>query len=95
MFVSIFTQTAMSATSGYQNKRFEYLNREEPHCDKTHPAVQRVEIGDGPTGIKVMRVQYCDEAHNNAWDGQCMEYCMEQLDIDTATAAAHTVQQYR
>jgi hypothetical protein len=24
-----------------------------------------------------------------------MEYCMEQLDIDTATAAAHTVQQYR
>lgn len=74
---------------------FQYLNREEPHRDETHPAVERVEIWDRPCGIQIVRVQNCDESHHNAWDGQCMEYCVEQLHIDPATAAAHAVQQYR
>lgn len=81
----------MSVTSIYH---FEYLKRKQPHCDETHPTVKRVEIGDGSSRIKIMRVEYCDETHNNARNGQCMKYRMEQLDIDSATAATHTVQQY-
>jgi hypothetical protein len=42
-----------------------------------------------------VRIQNCDEAHNNARDGQCVEYCVEQLHINAATAATHTVQQHR
>lgn len=88
---SISTQTGMSVTSIYH---FEYLKCKQPHRDKTHPTVKRVKIWDGSSRIKIMGVEYCNEAHNNARDGQCMKYRMEQLDIDSATAATHTVQQY-
>ena len=99
MSTFVFTQTGMSVTTGYQwlpvHATFQYLNREETHRYETHPAVERVEIWDRACGIQIVRVQNCDESHHNAWDGQCMEYRVEQLHIDAATAAAHAVQQYR
>lgn len=70
---------------------FIYLKSKQAHGYKTHPAVKGVEIADWGIG-QVVGIQDGNEAHHHARDGQGVEDGVEQLDIDAAATATHTVQ---
>lgn len=74
------------------NFNVAHLDCKESHGDQAYPAVQRVEIGDGPGLRQVVGVEDGQEADGHAGYGQGVENRVKELHVDPPAASAYAVQ---
>lgn len=70
-----------------------YLYSEQSHGDKSDPAVQGVEVGDGSRTSQIVGVQHCQESNGDAWYRKCMENGVQKFYVYSATAPADPVEE--